>query len=239
MNHDKFLFLSDKPSRLEIDSRTNWWHIQLQWFVQSVTCEGFIADEPQWGRQAVFLCDLTHTHTHTHKMATNIAGPGQAGRVTDRRSVADGRRRLIRRRYRPRRLVVVVVRSISSGASRTLLCPPAREGSGRAPALSPPSPPLSSSDSATINIWCSGRQTDSSRLLQAAGRGCYCCLVERQYAAGWLGNQYPQGCLIALQPLSTTNRLHGSFKLHACHRHRNKSAPPPHAVTHSPVSITI
>jgi len=110
--------------------------------------------------------------------------------------------------------VIVLVVSSSSSSDQSVPGPPVRffvrptrdRGGGRAPArsspsLSPrthpaasPSPLLSSSDSATINIWCSGRQTDSSRLLQAAGRGgrpggpgraACCCLVERQYGAGW------------------------------------------------------
>jgi len=66
-------------------------------------------------------------------MATDIAvhPPSPTGSLA--------RRQLIRHRYRPRRLVVVVVRSISSGASRTLLCPPderpGRRSAGHLPVL--------------------------------------------------------------------------------------------------------
>ena len=122
------------------------------------------------------------------------------------------------------------------------------------PSLSPrtrraasPSPLLSSSDSATINIWCSGRQTDSSRLLQAAGpgRAACCCLVERQYGAGWPGDE-AINILKAVssycdQPLSATDWLARSFDLHAHQRwlHCITFGSPPQQVPYAPSALSV
>ena len=77
----------------------------------------FISDEAQLGRPCFFV--TSHTHTHTRWRLTSAT---RRATHPHRPACWSVRRQLIRRRYRPRRLVVV--RSISSGASRTLLCPP-------------------------------------------------------------------------------------------------------------------
>lgn len=159
----------------------------------------------------VSLWPHTHTHTHTQDgdwhcrpptLADWLAGPA-ATHSTPLSSSSSRRRRRPINQFRGLPYASLSARRETGEAVGR---PPARPSPSLSPRTRPaasPSPPLSSSDSATINIWCSGRQTDSSRLLQAAGRPAAVWSSVNMVLgswAGWRGNQYPQGCLIALQP---------------------------------------